>query len=397
MSTTHPVPLDDPASLGRALDDLLVTRPALLALGEPTHGIEAFPRLRNDVLAHLVDRGFRSIALETDAFAAALVDDYTAGGNYDVDTLDVDTVLAQGFSHGFGNVPGNRELLDWLREHNAGRAPEDRVRFHGFDAPLESSGAPSPRTALTRAVEHLPEALRPPSTCDLDALLGEDEPWTNPAAMYDPTASIGGSERVRSLHVAADDVVSALRRASPALRQADPTGFDLAVAHARTARGLLRYHAAMARDTPDRIGTLLSLRAEMMADNLLSIVEQEQQRGPTLVFAHNAHLNRALSRIPVGGQDVSWASAGALVALTLGSRYAVVVTDSNPNSEPGTLQGEMAAQTRTRSLFQGGALPSGAAGKPILPGHIPLTPDDLAAADAVIFVADTDGTRHQYW
>ena len=38
--------LDDPASLGRALDELLAARtepPTLLALGEPTHGIEAFP------------------------------------------------------------------------------------------------------------------------------------------------------------------------------------------------------------------------------------------------------------------------------------------------------------------------------------------------------------------
>jgi len=32
-----------------------------------------------------------------------------------------------------------------------------------------------------------------------------------------------------------------------------------------------------------------------------------------------------------------------------------------------------------------------------VPGHIPLMPADLDGADAVIFVADTDGIRHQYW
>jgi hypothetical protein len=32
-----------------------------------------------------------------------------------------------------------------------------------------------------------------------------------------------------------------------------------------------------------------------------------------------------------------------------------------------------------------------------VPGHIPLGPADLDGADAVIFVADTDGRRHQYW
>ena len=30
-------------------------------------------------------------------------------------------------------------------------------------------------------------------------------------------------------------------------------------------------------------------------------------------------------------------------------------------------------------------------------GHLPLNPAELDGADAVIFVADTDGNRHQYW
>jgi hypothetical protein len=32
-----------------------------------------------------------------------------------------------------------------------------------------------------------------------------------------------------------------------------------------------------------------------------------------------------------------------------------------------------------------------------VPGHIPLTPAGLDGADAVIFVADTDGKRLRYW
>ncbi|WP_169811201.1 erythromycin esterase family protein, partial [Nocardia amamiensis] len=205
--------LDDPASLGDALDELLAARsepPTLLALGEPTHGIEAFPLLRNEVLAHLVERGYRSIVLETDAFAASVVDDYVTGA-----PAEIDTVLATGFSHGFGAVPGNRELVEWLRAHNAGRAPQDRVRFHGFDAPVEFSGAPSPRRALSSVSDYLPVALRPESVRDLDALLGEDADWTNQAAMFDPAASVGDSERARALRIVADDLASALRRAAP--------------------------------------------------------------------------------------------------------------------------------------------------------------------------------------
>jgi hypothetical protein len=192
---------------------------------------------------------------------------------------------------------------------------------------------------------------------------------------------------------------SALRRAGPGLRPVDPAGYPYAVAHARTAQGLLRYHAAMASPSPDRLATLASLRDEMMAENLLAIVAEEQGRGPTLVFAHNAHLQR---HMPVGADWVSWGSAGALVGLTLGERYVFLATDANPNSDPGTLQGVLAEATTRRALFPAPALraalpPSIRAGEPIVPGHLPLKPAELDGADAVIFIADTDGKRHQFW
>ncbi|EHR61396.1 erythromycin esterase family protein [Saccharomonospora cyanea] len=392
--------LDSPASLGRAIDELIAARtepPTLFALGEPTHGIEAFPLLRNEILDQLVQRGYRSVVLETDVFAASVVDDYVAGAS-----ADVDTVLATGFSHGFGAVPGNRELVEWLRAHNADRAPRDQVRFHGFDAPTETYSAPSPRRALFAVTDYLPAALRPESVRDLDALLGEDADWANEAAAFDPAVSIGDSDRARALRIVADDLASALRRAAPGLRPTDPVGYDHALAHARTAQGLLRYHAAMATPAPGRIATLLSLRAEMMADNLLAIVAKERSRGPSLVFAHNVHLQRAQSNMRIGEHAVSWGSAGALVGLTLGERYLFVATDAAPDSAPGTFQHMLAEATTRRALFPAPALraalpPAIDAGEPIVSGHIPLDPADLDGADAVVFVADTDGKRHRYW
>jgi hypothetical protein len=158
----------------------------------------------------------------------------------------------------------------------------------------------------------------------------------------------------------------------------------------------------MASPAPDRIATMLSLRAEMMAENLLAIVAQEQRRGPSLVFAHNVHLQRTQSHMPLGEDDVSWGSAGALVGLTLGERYMFLATDASPDSDPGTLQGMLAEATTRRALFPTPALraalpPSIGTGKPIVRGHLPLTPAELDGADAVIFVADTDGKQHQYW
>jgi erythromycin esterase-like protein len=383
--------LDDPAGLGRALDELLAEPPALFALGEPTHGIAAFPLLRNEILAHLVERGCRSIALETDAFAAALVDDYVNGG-----AAAIEEVLTIGFSHGFGTIPGNRELVEWLREYNAGRAHGDRIRFYGFDAPLEIHAAPSPRRALTHVEDYLPAALRPDSARDLDALLGPDADWTNEAAMFAPAASVGNSDRARALRLIADDLDSALHRAAPGLRSADPDGHDNAVAHARTARGLLRYHATMARPAADRLGELSAVRSEMMAENLLAIVERERRRGPSLVFAHNHHLRRHLAG------EVGWGNAGALAELALGERYLFVATEARPGSDPGTLQGVLAAATTRRALFPApalrAALPASIpTNEPMMPAHLPLHRPDLDRADAIIFIADTDGKQYKYW
>ncbi|MEU6559717.1 erythromycin esterase family protein [Nocardia nova] len=390
--------LDDPTGLGRALDELLTTRaepPILFGLGEPTHGIAAFPLLRNDFLAQLADRGYRSIALETDFFAAPVVDDYIRGAD-----TDIDTVLATGFSHGFGAIPGNRELVEWLRAHNADRTPPEQVRFHGFDAPLEFGSAPSPRRALRAVADYLPAALCPDSADDLDVLLGADEPWANEAAMFDAAASIGVSERARVLRLVADDLASALHRAAPALRSADPGGYYRAAAHARTAQGLLRYHAAMADPGPDRIATMLSLRSEMMAANLLAIVNYERRRGPSLAFAHNEHLRPIRPAAPA--DEANWCGAGELVHFELGGRYLFVATDAAPAPDPDTLQSVLSEASTRRTLFPAPALravlpPSLGTGTPIVPGHIPLTPTDVGSADALVFIADTDGKRFQYW
>lgn len=381
--------IGDTTGLARAVDDVLDragSLPLVLALGEPTHGIGAFPLLRNELLAHLVGRGFRSIALETDIFAAGLVADYVNGAD-----TDLDAVLTSGFSHGFGGVLGNRELLQWLRAYNNDRTRADRIHFHGFDAPVEYSGAPGPRAYLTAVLDFLPPA-RQPAIDDLEQLLGDDAAWTNPGAMYDPTVSIGGTARARALRVVADDLASALRRAAPQLQPIDPDGHRLATANARTALGLLRYHAAMATAGPDRIDGLLGLRAEMMVDNLLAIIDQESRRGPTLVFAHNRHLQPA-----EGGTG-----AGALARLELGNRYRFVATDGAPTSTAGTLQGTLAAGTDRRALFPGlqllALLPEGLEpADPMVPGHLPLTSADLVGADAVVFIADTDGRQQQYW
>lgn len=306
-----------------ALMGLLPARPRMLALGEPTHGEDALLDLRNALFRQLVEQeGYRTITIESDCMAGLSVDDYVTSG-----TGTLDDVMEHGFSHGFGDSAANRELVRWMRAHNDGRPASERLRFAGFDGPLEITGAASPRQALTALHGYLAarvDADLLPCTADtLDRLLGADGRWTEPEAMMDPARSVGRSAEARELRLLADDLVTLLGTQTPHLIAATSRDdWDRACLWGRTATGLLRYHDGMADTSPARMSRLLGVRDRMMADNLLAVAA----RGPALVHAHNSHLQREKSTMRMWQGPVEWWSAGALVNAQLGAEYAFVAT-----------------------------------------------------------------------
>ncbi|MFC8046419.1 erythromycin esterase family protein [Nocardia sp. NPDC057353] len=299
--------------MSQDIRDFLTPSCTLLGLGEPTHREPAFGHRRNDVFATLVRLGFRSIALETDRVAALAVDDFVRDG-----TGTLDDALRDGFSHGFGALEPNRELLARMRAYNATRPPGERLAFHGFDAPTENTTAPSPRTYLEYAARHF--------DIDLDsAEFGPDEQWDRPEAILDASRSIGDSDIATKLTVRADDLLDTLHARAP--EASSRAAWRRAHTHLTAGIGLLRYHRQAARRVEEsaRISGLLATRGAIMARNLLDIREIEGDRGPTLVFAHNAHLQRIPSSMRVAGMAVGWWSAGAIADTVLGERYRVVL------------------------------------------------------------------------
>ncbi|MER7167676.1 DUF6194 family protein [Micromonospora sp. NPDC000207] len=294
--------------------DLLSVPPTLLAFGEPTHGESAFLQLRNDTFLALADQGYRSIALESDRAAGLLADEFVGGGT----TVPLDRALAEGFSHGFGAAPANRDLLLRMREWNAGRPAADRLTVHGFDAPLEIEGAPSPRRHLLRVCAFLDSDRAD----EIDDLVGDEALWSEPDAVWEPGRSIGRSADAQRLRVIADGLLTELYLQAPRR----PEGWQAAHVQVTSAVGLLRYHAEAAAPLPqpERVARLVGVRDALMAENLMAIRSIEAHRGPTLVFAHNRHLQRHPSTMTMAGMDLSWCSAGAIVATLLGDRYAVI-------------------------------------------------------------------------
>ncbi|OKH93884.1 erythromycin esterase family protein [Streptomyces uncialis] len=377
---------------------LLPARPRLLALGEPTHGEDTLLELRNELFRELVEQeGYRTVAIESDCVTGLVVDDYVTSG-----TGTLDEVMERGFSHGWGAFAANRELVRWMRAHNDGRPASERVRFAGFDGPLEITGAASPRHALTALHDYLSTridaSLLPCTGETLDRLLGADGRWTDPAAMRDPARSVGQSAEAGRLRLLADDLVALLDAQTPhLLATASRDDWDRARLHGRTATGLLRYHHWMADTSPARMTWLVSVRDQMMAHNLLALAA----RGPALVHAHNSHLQREKSTMRMGGRPVEWWSAGALVSAQLGDEYAFVATalgtirhqgvDTPP---PNTVEGLLYALSEDRCVIDaprlaaalGGALPA----PRVSPwfGYSPLDPAHLADPDGIVFVKD---------
>ncbi|MCW3844457.1 erythromycin esterase family protein [Micromonospora yasonensis] len=377
---------------------LLPARPRLLALGEPTHGADVLLDLRNDLFRQLVEQaGYRTIAIESDCLMGLVVDDYLTSG-----TGTLDEVMERGFSHEWGAFAGNRELVRWMRAYNEGRPVAERLRFAGFDGPLETTGAASPRQALTALHAYLTARvdadLLPCTAETLDRLLGADDRWTNPAAMMDPSQSVGQTPEAKQLRLLADDLVTLLDTQTPHLIAASsPDDWDRTRMYGRTAVGLLRYHFWMADTSPSRMARLLGVRDSMMAANLLALTE----RSPTLVHAHNAHLQRNKSTMRMWEGPVEWWSAGAIVSTQLAEGYAFLATALGTirhhgvqTPPPDTLEGLLYALPADRYVVDtrrlAAILGEGTPASRVSPwfGYAPLDPAHLTGYDGILFVRD---------
>jgi len=409
-----PLSLDSPGAFSTAVDNvaaLLSDDVELLGLGEALHGGEAILVLRNRLFQHLVEmHGYSAIALESSFPRAHLINEYVAGRG----PASYEAVQDTGFSHGFGHLCANRELVEWMRQYNANPTHRIKLQFYGFDSPTEMMGSDSPRQVLSFVLDYLAsidETLSQHYRSRIDQLLGPDAAWENPTATMDPTQSIGLEPAATALRLETEELIADLHIRRPELvTKSNERRYLEALQYALVARQLLNYHAALARDSSDRVARLLGMRDVLMADNLAYIVARERGQGKVLVFAHNSHLQRGKAAMQLGSEVYTWWPAGAHLQGMLGSRYAVIgsavgesLTNGIGQPESGTLERRFTAlpgPVRFLPTHRGQGLPASIlatlpirSGSVKNPTYFALTPQSLSSFDWLVALDSTAYSR----
>jgi erythromycin esterase-like protein len=409
-----PFSLDSPATLNAAIDSLLAALGdvELLGFGEALHGGEELLLLRNRLFQRLVEaHGYSAIAVESSFPRGRIINDYLLGRG----PASYDAVRETGFSHNFGRLEANRDLIAWMHQYNADPSRRTKLHFYGADSPTELYGTDSPRQLLLFPLDYLAslgdshvQARRE----RMETLLGADADWENPAALMDPSAGIGQSAAANALRLETEDLITALQIRRPELvAKGGADRHREALHYASLARLFLTYHAGLARASDDRLAFLLGIRDAMIADNLAYIVARERGRGKVLAFAHNQHLQRAHPvEWQLGPNHLAWWPAGAHLATMLGPRYAAIGSGLGVSAdngigqpEPGTLEALLTGQpgpARFIPTHLGQGLPAPAiaalptrTGSRKNPGYYPLSPASFADFDAFAILDTVTYTR----
>src|SRR5215467_15883695 len=132
-----PFSIDSPITFNAAVDKLIASLDdsvELLGFGEALHGGKDILILRNRFFQRLIEEhGYSAIAIESSFPRACIVNEYVGGHGPE----SYEAVQDTGFSHGFGRLDANRELVQWMREYNADPSHRVKIQFYGFDSPTE--------------------------------------------------------------------------------------------------------------------------------------------------------------------------------------------------------------------------------------------------------------------
>lgn len=247
----------------------------IVLLGEATHGTSEFYRMRARITRDLIVRkGFSFVAIEGDWPDAARVDHYVRHFSYPPSEW---TAFAR-FPTWMWRNAEFRELVDWLRKHNATVPRERHVAFHGLDL---YSLYDSIRSVLTYLDDVDPETAK--IARERYACL---TPWQRDPATYGQ-AALSGKFPICEAEVVSNltDLLTKRR----AYAEHDGERFLDASQNARLIANAEKYYRIM------YYGSRASwnLRDSHMFETLENLLAHHGPESKAIVWAHNSHVGNA--------------------------------------------------------------------------------------------------------
>ncbi|MDY7092178.1 MAG: protein-L-isoaspartate(D-aspartate) O-methyltransferase [Acidobacteriota bacterium] len=247
----------------------------LVLLGEASHGTSEFYRLRARITRELVEKkGFTIVAAEADWPDAARIDHYVR----DLEHSPPDWIAFTRFPTWMWRNHEFRELVDWLRQHNAEVPRERRVGFYGLDLY-------SLHTSIGAVLGYLDE-VDPEVAAIARRRYGCLTPWESDPSTY------GYATLTHSYRSCEQEVVTMLQTLlGQRLRYIPEDGerYLDAVQNAHLIANAERYYRIMYYGGPKS----WNLRDSHMMETLERVLEARGPDAKAVVWAHNSHLGDA--------------------------------------------------------------------------------------------------------
>jgi erythromycin esterase-like protein len=265
-------PLEQADEFGALFDRLGDAKVVLL--GEATHGTSEFYRARAAITRRLIEKhGFTIVAVEADWPDAARIDRYVRHRQPEPSRGEA---FARFPTWMWRNVEV-RDFVDWLRQHNEGRAPDRRVEFRGLDVYSLDRSIAAVLAYLDQVDPERAEAARERYGCLT--------PWQSDPAHY-------GHAVLSGRDTCEDATVQQLRELLDhqlEYAKKEPEGLFDATMNARIVRAAEQYYRIMYRGSTES----WNLRDRHMFNTLQTVMHARGAEAKAVVWAHNSHIGNA--------------------------------------------------------------------------------------------------------
>jgi erythromycin esterase len=241
----------------------------VVGLGESSHGTSEFFRMKHRMLEFLVNEmGYNSFYIEASMARCRYINDYVLYGKGDLDAA----TSIQGFTT--WRVQEVRNMIEWIRMHNKSLSEEKKVKFMGYDLQINDFG--------WKDLKQFYNTVNPTMNTVLDSLYKESEKG---AILSNGSSSeqIEGATIFKSLYKSCLNILDDMNmKAGQYQFVIGKKNFNQSLMNIKL---IIQEIEAYKDGNNDR-------RDYYMAQNIMSLLNDEKEGAKVIVWAHNAHIEK---------------------------------------------------------------------------------------------------------